>query len=271
MAYRQFIAVFVATCFCLAHEPVAAQTTETDQIPATEGAAISAAPAPTPTDAPAPIVPEPSVPSSDSLSPPGTSAPSTDALASGSLPVIAYVKHTKPVQLIDTTPGRAAFALVGAAASIAAGAELVEKHGIEDPSGDMAVKIATAYAASKGGSLAEAPVFDDHKWTRGKASELAARANGASYIVDVEMPGMTLIYFSFDWTHFDLMFGSRVRIVDAKDGSVVGEARCFLKSEKSPGSLTHSELLADNAAALKLLIAAKSEACVAEMNTNLKL
>jgi len=186
-------------------------------------------------------------------------------------PMVGYVKHTKPPVLIDSTPGKAAFALVGTVAEIAAGHDIVVNNDITDPSGDMAREIAAAYAAAHGAKVASSPLLDDHLWTLAKGSDLAAQSNGARYVVDVEPPGLNLIYFSFDWTHFDLMFMDRVRIIDTSNGTVVAKARCFLKSQKTPAALTHSELLADNAAKLKQLIASKSQSCVDLLKTGLKL
>ena len=173
--------------------------------------------------------------------------------------------------IIDTTPAKASFALVGAFAAIAAGNTIVAENHIEDPNGDMAREIAIAYAAAHGARVADAPEADDHKWTQAKADKLSAGAAGARYVVDVEQPGMNLLYFPFDWTHFDLMFGARVRIIDTSNNQVVGQARCFMKTEKSPTLKGHEELLVNGAAELKLLIVRKSEACVAKMKTDLKL
>ncbi len=189
----------------------------------------------------------------------------------GHAPLIAYLKHTKAPVLIDSTPGTAAFAMIGAFAAISAGKSIVADNAIQDPSGDMAHELATAYAASRSGRVAETPLSDDHLLTLAKSESLADQANGAGYVVDVEPPGMNLLYFSLDWSHFDLLFLSRVRIIDTSNGQVIARARCFLKSQKTPGAMTHAELLADGAAALKQLIASKSQACVVKMKADLKL
>jgi len=194
----------------------------------------------------------------------------TSVPAADETPLIRFVKHTKPPVLIDSTPGTAAFALVGAAAAIAAGHDIVVKNGIEDPSGDMARQVALAYAAAHGARVADEPLPDNHLWTQPKGKDLAAEANGARYVIDVDPPGMTLIYFSLDWAHFDLMFASQVRVIDTTTGAVVAKARCFLKSQKTPEALTHGELLADSAAKLKLLITAKANACATALKTGLK-
>ena len=184
-------------------------------------------------------------------------------------PLIGYVKHTKPPTLEDRTPGTFVGGVVGAVAANPTGRDIVVNNAIQDPSGDMAHEIATAYATKRGGHVADAPLLDDH--SRTQSDLLASQAGGARYIVDVEPPWMTLVYFSFDWAHFDLMYVSRVRVIETADGKVVAQAGCFLRSEKTPGALTGDELLANSAAALKQLIVRKSEACVALMKTGLAL
>ena len=114
-------------------------------------------------------------------------------------------------------------------------------------------------------------MLDDHLWTRAKGVNLAQQANGANYVVDVDPPGMNLIYFSLDWTHFDLLFMTSVRIIDTTNGNIVAKTRCFLKSRKTPDSMTHAELLADKAAGLKKLIVQKSATCVDQLKAGLKL
>lgn len=203
----------------------------------------------------------------DGPPPIATAVTATDA----NTPLIDYVKHTKPPVLVDTTAGSAGFALIGAAVAIASGHAIVVDNAIQDPSGDMAHELATAYAAAHGDRVADAPIPDDHLWTRAKSETLVQQSSGASYVVDVDPPGMTLIYFPLDWKHYDLTFMSGVRIIDTSDGKIVAKTRCYLKSQKTPGAMTHGELLANGAVALKQLIVSKSEACVAQMKAGLKL
>ena len=87
----------------------------------------------------------------------------------------------------------------------------------------------------------------------------------------VDSPGMNLIYFPVDWAHFDLLFMDRVRVIDTASQKVVAQSKCFIKTHKRPGLLTHDELLADNAAALKQLIKDKAAECTAKMKADLKL
>lgn len=241
-------------------------------------APAAAAPAATPVTggeaaAPATAAPAMAQPPTDAAPPTGVApaAPTTQATQAGDQGVvIGFVKHTKPPALIDSTPGKAAFGMIGAAASISAGNDIVGMNDIQDPSGDMTHELAVAYAAAHGGRVADAPLLDAHKWTRVKGTDVAAEAAGARYVIDVDSPGMTLIYFSFDWTHFDLMFMATARVIDTSDGAVISKAHCFIKTDKSQAQ-THADLLADHAAKLKALIVSKSEACTAVLKTGLKL
>lgn len=232
-----------------------------------------AATAPTPAEpSSTPIASAPAAPAAPAGASAGAAASASAAPpASSDAALVAYVAHTKAPVLIDTTPAKAAFALVGAAAAIAQGHQIVVDNDIKDPSGDMAREIAATYAQAHGGRVAEAPILDEHQLVRAKGEKLAEDANGARYIVDVDSPGMNLIYFPTDWTHFDVMFSGHVRIIDASTGQVVDKARCFIRAEKTPDAMTHSQLLADKAANLKKVIASKSEACVAKLKTELKL
>jgi hypothetical protein len=207
---------------------------------------------------------------------PAPAAPVTRTHTNAGGPLVAYTGHFSPPQLTDMTPGSAmltaAFGVAGAIAEMGTGREIVMGYHIADPSGDMAREIATAYGAAHGAEVADDPVAEGGEGLlRTKPETLAKLAGGAQYIVEVESPGMTLMYFSFDWKHRDLMFLSTVRIIDVPTAKVIAHARCFLRAQQSPDLLTHDQLLEDNAAALKRLIVSKSEACVAKMKSDLKL
>lgn len=271
------LAALAAAATCLTGQ-AAAQNTPAPAAAQTPSSAAPATSAPTPEPTPAASAPAPTqAAATAATSPvanatPTPAAPPSDAPAAVPTgPAIAFVKHTQPPTLVDMTPGSAAFGMVGAFASIAAGHDLVVKDGIEDPSGDMAHELATAYAAAHGGHVADAPILNDEKMTRASPAKLTALANGASYIVDVDPPGMNIIYFSFDWTHFDLLYLSQVRVIDVSNNKVVAQARCFLKTVKAPDLPTHDQLVADKGAMLKQVIARKSGMCLDKLKSDLKL
>jgi hypothetical protein len=188
----------------------------------------------------------------------------------GGGPSIAYARHAKSPALVDGTPVVALLGLVGAGIGVASGHDIVSRHAIADPSSDMARTIAAAYATAKGGHVVEAPVpYPSTRARRGAGADQDKPAIPATYVVDVDPPSMILLYFATDFFHYDITFDSRVRIIDAADGRVVAMAKCSLSTQKAGTMVTRGQLLDDNAARLKQLIASKSEACVASMRTRL--
>jgi hypothetical protein len=236
------------------------------QAPMTVPPAGPSTPPPPPFAQPIPVAP-PAAPTAVTPPPPPPPPPP----AAG--PVVAYIVRTNKPSLIDTTPGSAAFAMVGAFAAIAAGGKLVDEDGIEDPSNGVAKDVAIAYAKAKGYRLADAPILvDKAAEEKVKASKtIATIAGDADYVIDALPPGMNLIYFSFDWTHFDLIYSGAVRVLDVKKNTVVSATRCFFRTEKRPGLLGHDELLADHGAALKALIKYKADQCTQKVETELKI
>jgi len=198
-------------------------------------------------------------------------APDARSVPADNAPLIAYTQHSKPPGLIDMTVGSAELGLIGLGIAVSAGKDIVERDGIIDPSTEMARQIAAAYAAAHGLRVASDPIPDAPNILLTKPDKLAAEANGARYVVDVNPPGMELIYFSLDWTHRDLMFLSSVRIIDATNGKVVANARCFIKTKKTPDLMTHDQLQENHSAGLKLLIQHKTDACMADLKTHLKI
>jgi hypothetical protein len=211
--------------------------------------------------------------------PPALAAPAQTEAVQPALPVapsdsprVAYVVRNVRPQLIDITPAKGAFAVVGVAAAMATGASIVADNQIENPANEIAPAIAEAYARAHGYRLGEGPLpVDKEHPLPGSREAQAAAVQGARYLVDVEPPGQTLIYFPLDWGKFDLTYVDRVRVTDLQTGKVVENATCVLKPRKRPDLLGHGELLADQAAGLKALMKFKAAECATELKTKLKL
>jgi hypothetical protein len=199
-----------------------------------------------------------------------TATNASQAAPTASGPSVAWVKHVKPPQLMDDIAGLSAIGMIGAVAEISSGKHIVEADNIEDPSRELAETLAASWAAAHGGQVADAPILTDKEMLRASAETLAKNAAGARYVVDVDPPGMTLIYFSFDWTHYDLMYLDFVRVIDVPSNKVVATGRCFIKTEKQ-GAATHDALIADDGALLKQVIARKADACLIKLKEDLKL
>jgi hypothetical protein len=266
--------VLAAVVACLAVPAVAlAQAAASDQQP-TNAAAANAAPpqASEPASPPAAQVPAAASdqpPAAAPAQPPAAQAPSAPPADTG--PVVGYIKHTKPPFMVDQTIASAELGMIGAAVSISAGHDIVKANNIEDPSVDVARQVAAAYAATQGGHVADAPISDDQVPPKTKMEDIGHFAAGARYVVNVAPVNMEIIYFVTDPLRRDLMLGSTGEIVDASSGKVVAKGRCFVKSEKVGERYTHDQLLDNEAAALKTLIARKSQECAEKMEASMKI
>lgn len=175
--------------------------------------------------------------------------------------MVVTTSRPGPAAYVPMKAGGSAFALIGALAEIAEGKELAKKYSLRDPAPDIAVEIAKAFAASKGAAVAAPPIVV----TEENPAAIIAGANGANYVVDVAGGGVTSMYFSFDWTHYGVMYGATLRILDVATGDILMKGRCFIKPKKSPDSPTNAEMMADDAKVLKAMIAAAGEACITEL------
>jgi hypothetical protein len=202
--------------------------------------------------------------------PPAATPPATaPSVASADVPVVAFLSLTSTPELIDTTPAKAGFGLVGALVAISAGSQIVKDNEIENPAGQVAADVAKAYAAAHSYRVADTPLAVEK--IAAQEDLKAATAQGARYLVTAGSPGMNLLYFSFDWTHFDLMYSQVVVITDVTENKIVARSRCFIRTKKRDGLMGHDQLLADKAAALKQLIRDKAGECAGVMKAELKI
>jgi hypothetical protein len=198
------------------------------------------------------------------IAPSLAAAQDSPSAPAGSTPLIAYVTHAKPPQLLDPTSAQSIlFGPIATIADAAAGHE-VAKDSLQEPANDIARELAAIYAAAKGGRVLDKPLVD----YRPGAPPNSDDAKGANAIVDVEPADLALKHPPFDLSHTDLYFRATVHILDAS-GKTIASDRCVVFAGKT--SNTRDALLADNGALLRQVVAAKAEACVAQMKSALNL
>ena len=164
---------------------------------------------------------------------------------------VVFTVHTKRPTFVAMTPATGALALVGAAISIHNGSEMVEMFGLTDPGNDIAPGLAKLYAASKGLSVADTGVpyaGDSNKALLALAADPKTRATGAQYLVDVTTYSWQSLYFSFDWTHFGVMYGAWLKVIDLASGKVIVEGRCHSQKlcKRAGGLMPTNSQLTDN-------------------------
>ena len=166
---------------------------------------------------------------------------------------------TRPrADFVAMTAGKAAFALIGAAAMISAGNSIVEKNGIEDPAPILGDNL-LGDAQAQYGVVAAVPAHVAINTT--DVATMAHAAHGADLLLDVQSMGSQFRYFPTDWSHYAVDSGFKVRLIDVRTGSLIAEGFCHQTTQKDPSPPTKDELLADGAARLKLILTSQREAC----------
>lgn len=185
-------------------------------------------------------------------------------------PVVTYTVRAGQPTFVMSTAASASFAMIGAFAMIAEGKRIAAMLQLEEPANVVGAEIAAAYAVSKGGQVTTDPIAV----TAPKQDLLASNAGKdtrAAYIVDVAPVGLNAIYFSFDWTHYGLIYSSNLRVLNGADGKQIAKAKCFIGPKKTPDSPTYDQLLENNGQVLKKMIAAGNAECVEQMKKGLGL
>ncbi len=147
--------------------------------------------------------------------------------ASGSL---TTVSEPAPA-IMHSQSSKAAFGLLGAAASASSGKKLVEKGVITDPSLTVEAKL-NDYIAAKSGLEKIAPLAFD---TRKSVPKSPRVDNG--YTIDASTTVWGLNYFPLNWTSYQTYYSGNVRLIDP-EGEVVAATNCEYKypetKEESP-------------------------------------
>jgi hypothetical protein len=175
---------------------------------------------------------------------------------------IALSQRARP-DFAASTPAKAVFGMIGAAAMISEGNKLVKENGIEDP----ALYIAQTLVADLQGryntrlSPKGAPVASDD------VADLVKNANGSDVVLDVRTINWSFVYFPLSLGKYRVIYSARLRLVDAKSGRVLAEGGCHRVPEQTAQSPTYGELLANSAARLKQELRTAADFCISEFKT----
>jgi hypothetical protein len=163
---------------------------------------------------------------------------------------------------VAMTAGKAAFALVGAVAMIEAGNAIVKDNNIDDPTVLLAQNLVSAAEVRYGVMAATPPsvAIDTTDLAR-----MAHAAGNADLLLDVQSLGSQFRYFPTDWSHYAVDSAFKVRLLDVRSASLIAEGFCRQTTQKDPSPPTKDELLADNAARLKSILATQRDACLQQL------
>jgi hypothetical protein len=166
----------------------------------------------------------------------------------------------------ELTPAKATFGMIGAAFTISEGNKTVANNKIADPAIAIADALLGAMQSSHGTQIVASPVRIDAE----DPARIAELAKGkARYVLDVRTLMWQMMYFPTDWTHYQVMYTAKARLIDVDAKTVVAEAFCKQLPESNANAPTFDEMLALNAARLKAVNAAYAQACASKLGRDM--
>lgn len=157
------------------------------------------------------------------------------------------------------TPGKAAFAVVGALAMISAGNELIKVNHVPVPADAISAALGDQLQSARGMRLVAATV----PVTSSEPAQIAAAAAGkADYVLDVQTLDWKFIYFPTAWGRYKVMHMARASLIDVSTKQVVAQGRCTRDPVYTENAPTYDQLVDNQAAGLKKELDAAAKECV---------
>jgi hypothetical protein len=150
------------------------------------------------------------------------------------------------------TPAKAAFGLIGAAAMISEGNEIVKVNEIADPAVGISDRLLRI--AQERRSIVVAQPKADSIAASDELHSLLATYSGTDYILDVKTINWMFGYYPTNWTGYRVMYSARVRVIETATKDVAAESLCTTVQGDDAKPPTYDQLLADKAALLKSLL-----------------
>ena len=140
-----------------------------------------------------------------------------------------------------------------------AGRQVVTDDQIEDP----AVALGASLLADVAGAY-RLQVLDGNAVIVRDDTQLEAfrKQNHVDLILEFHTEAWRTYYF-LDFKHYDVGYYAKARLIDGRTGSVIRQAKCAHKPDKTANSPTIEELLADNGVKLRTALEAAKQLCLA--------
>jgi len=164
------------------------------------------------------------------------------------------------------TAGKAAFGMLGAAAMISAGNDVVANNNIEDPAHKIADALLLALAEKHGAEVVGQRVETDS----GKPADVVRNAPSSTrFVLDVQTINWSFGYFPTDWNSYRVIYSAKAQLLERSTGKVVAEGFCSRVPEATEDAPSHEALLADNAAVLKRELNVAADECIATLKATM--
>lgn len=179
---------------------------------------------------------------------------------------ITITSREKP-SFVAMTAGKAMIGgLVGAAAMMVSGNNIVEDNDVEDP----ASYISSGLAASLAERLGIEQVDENEFVTKQTGVPgLSKDYSESDLLVDVETLGWGFSYYPSAMRTYDVTYSARLKVIDTRSMQAVAEAHCSRSPSRTDDSPSRNELLADGAARLKQELREAADACLREFESKI--
>jgi hypothetical protein len=198
---------------------------------------------------------------------PQPAAPAAEAqVAPTAGPMVTYVVRQEPPTLIVSRPANGALGMLGALAAISEGKRIAAAYALEEPANLIGAEVAQAYALAQSGQVTAEPIKLDaaHK------DPVAVNAGKARYLVTVAPANLNVIYFVTKFGRYHLLFFTKATLVDTSTGKVLAKGQCKQVPEYDEAtSPTYDQMMDNQGAGLKAMVAASSKTCAETLKTQL--
>ncbi|MFQ3789861.1 hypothetical protein [Halomonas sp. A29] len=179
---------------------------------------------------------------------------------------ITISSREKPSFVAMTTGKAMVGGLVGYAAMVIAGNNIVEENEIEDPAGRISSGLAASLAERLGiEQMDESGFVTKEKSVAGLARDYAA----SDLLVDVETLGWGFSYYPSAMRTYDVAYSARLKVIDTRSMQTIAEAHCSRSPSKTYDSPSHAELLANGAERLKQELMVAADSCLREFENKI--
>lgn len=178
---------------------------------------------------------------------------------------LIVTKRESP-SFIAMTSSKGMFAVLGVAAAVSAGNEMVKTNNVEDPAfyiaDAMAKKLTDQHAMAYAGQMEKTLTADE-------AAGVAKELPGYSYAVDVTSTGWSFIYDGFNFSDYYLRYGAEFHLIDIGSGTAIAEGNCSYNSKEEVGTVKYEDMMANDAAYIKEQLKAAADNCIGQFSENL--
>jgi hypothetical protein len=164
------------------------------------------------------------------------------------------------------TPGKASFALIGAALMISEGNKFVRDNQIADPAvaigNGLAQRLAAQYAVVVKPTSGAKPLTSD------EIDAIVAQNPGSDLIMDSRTINWAYSYFPDHWGTYRLIYAAKIRLIDAHTKTVLAEGLCKQVPSYSADAPNFDTLTGNGAAWAKAKLNSYADACVSDFGAS---